>query len=342
MFDLNAAVVADTLTALALTGEGRPLDRIVEDEPAWRALPAGGAVDAASTRVIATRWRSLDCRTREVKAETPAHSHLVAIVLRNEDVRLALSGRTVHDGAAVAGMLQVTEPSVAASCVFRGPYDVLHLHVPNRLIAEFSRDIGGAEPGGLPSAARLTQDPVAERLGRALLAAEEAGNPFGRLYADCISTAIVARLLGSSCRPPTGPRPKVAELARWRLRRVIEYVEANLGEPVSLADLASAAGLTRMHFAAQFRAATGLPPHEYLLRRRVERAQEMLAENKTSLVEIALTVGFQTQSHFTSVFKRFVGQPPRAWRQSLAGDAACAPLAPVALAGTRVLERAAA
>jgi AraC family transcriptional regulator len=107
----------------------------------------------------------------------------------------------------------------------------------------------------------------------------------------------------------------VADLARWRLRRVTEYVDANLAEPVGLADLATAAGLTRMHFAAQFRAATGQTPHEYLLRRRIERAQEMLAEGGMSLVEIALSVGFQTQSHFTCVFKRYVGQPPGVWRQ---------------------------
>lgn len=339
MFNSNSVAVVDALAALAVAGRPNPLSRIVDDERAWRALPASSAANS-SARVIATRWRSLDHRTREVEAETPGDSHLVAIVLRNEDVRLSLAGRTIHDGAAGAGMLQVTEPSVSVSCVFRGPYDVLHLHVPNRLIAEFSRDVKGAEPGGLHSAARLTQDPVAERLGRALLASEEAANPFGRLYADCISTAIVARLLGSTWRTTSGARPKVAELTRWRLRRVTEYVEANLGELVNLAGLAAAAGLTRMHFAAQFRAATGLPPHEYLLRRRIERAQEMLAGDTTSLVEIALSIGFQTQSHFTSVFKRFVGQPPRAWRQSLAGETACAAARSAPRPGTQVLERA--
>jgi AraC-like DNA-binding protein len=85
---------------------------------------------------------------------------------------------------------------------------------------------------------------------------------------------------------------------------------------VSLADVASSAGLTRMHFAAQFRAATGFRPHEYLLRRRIERAQEMLLGTGMALVDVALSVGFQTQSHFTSVFKRYVGQAPRAWRES--------------------------
>ena len=71
-----------------------------------------------------------------------------------------------------------------------------------------------------------------------------------------------------------------------------------------------------MHFAAQFKAATGLRPHEYLLRRRVERAQEMLAQTDMSVVDVALSVGFQSQSHFTVVFNRFVGHPPHAWRQS--------------------------
>jgi AraC-like DNA-binding protein len=102
-----------------------------------------------------------------------------------------------------------------------------------------------------------------------------------------------------------------------RLRRAMEYVDAYLGEVITLADLASAAGLTRMHFAAQFKAATSTRPHDYLLRRRVERAQEMLLSGQMSVVEIGLSLGFETQSHFTSVFKRLVGRPPHAWRRAM-------------------------
>jgi hypothetical protein len=69
--------------------------------------------------------------------------------------------------------------------------------------------------------------------------------------------------------------------------------------------MASEVGLTRMHFAAQFKAATDLRPHEYLLRPRIERAQEMLVGTDMSLVDVALAVGFQTQSHFTTIFRRF-------------------------------------
>jgi len=71
-----------------------------------------------------------------------------------------------------------------------------------------------------------------------------------------------------------------------------------------------------MHFAAQFRTAVGMRPHEYLLKRRIERAEELLKQARVSLVEVALTVGFQTQAHFTTVFKRFAGDTPYQWRSA--------------------------
>jgi len=322
MFNHGSTAIAALVPMLPVKGYGADPTNIVEDETAWRARPVVRS-RSSEPKVAVTRWRALDQQTREVSAQTPADEHLVSIVLRNEDVRVSVSGRIVHDGPVTTGTLQVTEPGAQARCLFRGPYDVLHLHVPNAFIAKLGGEASDSEAAPLRSGPALTQDPVVERLARALVAADEIGGPCGQLYVECISTAIVARLLAPPRRALEGGRPKVAELARWRLRRVMEYVEANLAETVSLADLAGAAGLTRMHFAAQFRAATGLPPHEYLLRRRIERAQEMLAEDRESLVEIALSVGFQTQSHFTSVFKRFVGQPPRAWRQRHCGKVRC-------------------
>jgi AraC family transcriptional regulator len=174
----------------------------------------------------------------------------------------------------------------------------------------------GREGAAFCSGAAPTRDPVVDRLARALLDGDRLGASFGCLYADSVSMAIVARILAATGEAPTAERPRVSELARWRLKRAIDYVEARLGEPLRLADVASAAGLTRMHFAAQFRAATGLSPHEYLLRRRIERAQEMLEGTGMSMVDVALSVGFQTQSHFTTVFKRFAGQPPQTWRRA--------------------------
>jgi AraC-like DNA-binding protein len=266
--------------------------------------------------VIATRWHAGSERTLEVGAETTADSHVVKIVLRTMNIRFSVSGRTVQDGVTIPGTVHVTEPAVPVRCLFRGPYDVLHLYVPNTLITECARDMPGRQAPVLCLGAVPSKDIVIDSLGRALLEANRVGGSFGQTYADCISMAIVARLLASASRVPTSERSRAGKLAPWRLKRAIDYVEARLDEPVSLADIASSAGLTRMHFAAQFRTATGFRPHEYLLRRRIERAQQMLVATGMSLVDVALSVGFQTQSHFTSVFKRYAGQPPRAWRDS--------------------------
>jgi AraC-like DNA-binding protein len=152
----------------------------------------------------------------------------------------------------------------------------------------------------------------------ALLGADDLGVPFGRLYAESISIAIVTRLLDTAAKSSPANRPRAAPLASWRLKRAVDYIDANLSDALSLGELAAVTGLTRMHFAAQFRSATGLRPREYLLRRRVERAQELLRNSREPIIEVALRVGFQDQSHFTATFKRFVGQPPHAWRTAQA------------------------
>ena len=115
--------------------------------------------------------------------------------------------------------------------------------------------------------------------------------------------------------PPGRAASSRPGLLKWRLRRVVDYIEANLSEPITLPALAAAAGLSRMHFASQFRAATGLRPHEFVTRRRIERAQALLRDPALPLVEVALSVGFQTQAHFSTVFRARVLETPGRWRK---------------------------
>jgi AraC family transcriptional regulator len=142
--------------------------------------------------------------------------------------------------------------------------------------------------------------------------------------AEALRQAIAARFAGlqpetraASCvdEADSSRRP-IRALQKWRLKRVVEYVDTNLSNRVDLLDLAAVAGLSRMHFASQFRAATGLRPHEFLLRRRIRRSKELLRTSPMAIVEIAFAVGFQTQAHFTTVFKRFAGDTPRQWRMA--------------------------
>lgn len=153
------------------------------------------------------------------------------------------------------------------------------------------------------------------------LDAHNVRDSFDEIYVNAISVATVTRLICTSARSiPSATGRSGTGLQNWRLKRVIDHVDARLAETITLAGMAKVAGLTRMHFARQFKAATGMRPHEYVLRRRIERAKELLRNSRFTLVDIALGVGFQTQSHFATVFKRFVGRTPHQWRTSIAGS----------------------
>lgn len=105
----------------------------------------------------------------------------------------------------------------------------------------------------------------------------------------------------------------------WRLKRVIDYIEAHISDQVTLQDLSHAAGISRMHFAAQFKALTGIRPRHYILARKVEFSQTLLCDRQRTIAEIALAAGFSSQPHYTSVFRRFVGQTPGRWRRATRG-----------------------
>ncbi len=115
---------------------------------------------------------------------------------------------------------------------------------------------------------------------------------------------------------PERPKPNTG-LPKWRMKRLQQYLAANIAGSISLGDMAAAVGLSKMHFAAQFRAATGFRPHEYLLFQRIERATIAITDSELSLAEIALSVGFQAQAHFSTVFKRFTGKSPGQWKQEV-------------------------
>ncbi|MBR1179271.1 helix-turn-helix transcriptional regulator [Bradyrhizobium sp. KB893862 SZCCT0404] len=177
----------------------------------------------------------------------------------------------------------------------------------------------GAEAGHRAAA---SDDPVLQGLSEALLAVESMQEDHTALCADALRLAVLARLFAlrseeQSKSDEQRERP-IQGLQKWRLKRVIDFIDNHFGRKIVLADLAAAAGLSRMHFAAQFRAATGCRPHEFILRHRIRRAKDLLRDCEMSIVEIALAVGFQSQAHFTTTFRRFTGDTPSRWRNAAA------------------------
>ncbi|MET0639730.1 MAG: AraC family transcriptional regulator [Hyphomicrobium sp.] len=159
---------------------------------------------------------------------------------------------------------------------------------------------------------------ILERLARALVEAGVNPEKLDRRDDANKRLAIVARLfelpLADATTEPVA-RKAPAALPKWRLKRVAEFVDANISEQLTLASLASTAGMSRMYFASQFKVATGMRPHDYVLKKRIERAQHLLMTTRDPLVQVALSVGFQTQAHFTTIFKRIVGNTPLRWRR---------------------------
>ena len=113
------------------------------------------------------------------------------------------------------------------------------------------------------------------------------------------------------------------------LQRILEHIDANRHRALRLSELGALAHMSVFHFARLFKQSTGVPPHRFVVGRRVERAKEMLASDQASIAEIGRAVGFRTASHFTTVFHRATGMTPTAYRSAAQGDSAT-PIAPVA------------
>jgi sigma-54 dependent transcriptional regulator, acetoin dehydrogenase operon transcriptional activator AcoR len=103
-------------------------------------------------------------------------------------------------------------------------------------------------------------------------------------------------------------------LPRYKLRRVMAYVDARIGSPISLDDLANVAGVSRFHFHRQFRKSVGVTPHEYVLRARIERAKGLLTASDLTVGEVSGAVGFADQSHFSNIFRKLTAMTPRSFR----------------------------
>ena len=142
-----------------------------------------------------------------------------------------------------------------------------------------------------------------------------AGNLAWRLATECAVVTLGVALLRAKARLERTPERDSSVCAcDWRVRRVMERMETEIGSDVGLRELASEVGLSPSHLSAVFVAAAGLPPHRWLLRRRVERARELLRRTRRSITDIALSCGFSSSQHFSTVFKAQEGCTPTDFR----------------------------
>ena len=286
-----------------LIGEGRL--RVVEEAPAeppnthsW--LNGAYVFDHR-------RW---SCREAELTWTAPLHLIVLTQKDRTSQTRVSCSGEFVHDGCDRPGALSFVPAGVERSGLYRNAdlvYTALWI------------DPGSAclEERGCRTLPILINraDAVVATLLSSLQDEITLGSVPDASYIEHIAAVALHRIFAlDGARPRGNGRGKLSEAT---LRRVRDYIEAQLSQDITLGDLASIAGMAGDSFARRFKATTGLTPYAFVIERRMRRAEARLTEPEMTIAAIAIASGFSSQSHFTTTFKRQRGMTPQTYRQQL-------------------------
>ena len=199
-----------------------------------------------------------------------------------------------------------------------GSKDQLHIFLEPELVERVAAEAFELDPARLtiPSFAGLDLP----NLRIAMQTVENeliAGGGGGPLAAESLANVLAVHLIRLVMTPRESDRGRDSALSRSKLRMVAEYIEEHLDTNLTIERMAATVHLSAYHFARQFKVATGMAPHRFVIARRVERAQQLLQPDlDLSLAEIALRVGFSDQSQFSHHFKRVVGVTPKHFRNS--------------------------
>ncbi len=156
-------------------------------------------------------------------------------------------------------------------------------------------------------------DPTIQAIVQALKADLVAKCPAGRLYGESFGTSLAVHLVKNFS--VVIPKSNYYEaFSRKKQKEVLDFIEANLDADIPLEDLAHIAGISKFYFCRLFKQSMQIPPHQYIIRRRIERAKQLLKHSNLTTVEIALSCGFAHQSHLSRHFRRIVGISPQKFR----------------------------
>jgi AraC family transcriptional regulator len=251
----------------------------------------------------------------EINSPVLTHHKFVLYVRPPEQLDLRYDGvkRLVPPPAGAVSMVPVGSPHRVR---LNGRRDQLFIFLEPGLVARVGAEEFGLDP------ARLTVPPLdgvdQPRLRAAMLAVDAeltTGGAGGQLAAESLANVLAIQLLRHILAPRQPARRRAGTLPQARLRAVVEYIEEHLAASPTLEQMAAITRLSPNYFAWQFKRATGLAPHQYVIARRVERARHLLQTGSDfSLAEVAASAGFSDQSQFSHHFKRLVGVTPGQFR----------------------------
>jgi AraC family transcriptional regulator len=245
-------------------------------------------------------------------------THVLGLIVRPpEKMELRYEG-VKRDMPPPAGSISVVPAGSSVQSSWQGRRDWLFIYLEPSLVTRVAAELFEMDPSRtvVPPLVGLNV-PELRSVMLAVDAELRAGGVGGPLMVESLANVLAIHLI----RHTTGARRLLVSadgvLSRRKLRTVVEYIMENLGGSPTLEEMAAVVHLSPYHFARQFKAATGLPPYQYVIARRVERAQHLLrGDGELGLAEVAFRAGFSDQSHFSSHFKRIIGVTPGQFRIS--------------------------
>jgi AraC family transcriptional regulator len=200
------------------------------------------------------------------------------------------------------------------ACSADQAFDFVHYHVPRESLDDIAEDLGFGPVSELQQSVNEHDIVLAQMTKNVLPSLNMEKKPCS-LALDQFQMALGAHLLQRYGRIARAQVPAAGGLAKWQKQRALELLRENLSGSVRLCDLAKECGLSVSHFARAFKAALGISSHQWLIRQRIDRAQELLVQTKLPLCDVAVQSGFGDQPAFTRTFHRVVGASPGHWRR---------------------------
>jgi AraC family transcriptional regulator len=257
-------------------------------------------------------------RVPEIVANDVYHLNHVVVVMLNAPakVEVRFPGQT-HTKEIRPNQVSLIPAHALLSARCSQRHEFAMVSIEPRFLARAAHELGGLDQLELtPTIA--ADDCLLASLVISLDREATAGCPQGTAYAESLASMMAVHLASKYSTTKPRIRESNAGLTRRQLSQVLDHIHANFAKEVPLTTLASVSGLSAYHFARLFKQSTGLAPHQYLIRVRIERARGLLLHSNESITSIATQVGFCDQSHFSTHFKRIYGVTPRAFIQQIA------------------------
>ncbi len=223
-----------------------------------------------------------------------------------------------HYGTAIHGDIEII-PAQTISCWEYGDKDTTFVLRLSPKALQAAAEEAEIDPTRVEIRNRFQlRDTQLEHILWAAKAEMERGFPCGRLYLEGLATALAAQLVANHSTQLKRQERVKGGFSHPKIKQVLAFIEENLSNNLCLAAIATEAGVSLSHCKALFRQSVGMPIHQYVIRRRVERAVWLMREGKLSLSQIALESGFAHQGHLAMHMRRMLGVSPKEWQANFA------------------------